>query len=269
MKHKIKILFRSSLAEEYEKLSIVKYFNIIESRSLAQKGDLIIGRYSTLPYYDELEKDIKIIGAELINSFRQHRYIADMSSWYLDFEDITPKTWFRVEEVPENQAGSFILKGETNSKKHLWKTHMFAKNKEEITSLYLRLLDDSLVSTQNIYVRQFEPMIKYGDGLNGLPISKEFRFFIFDKQVVASGFYWSDQIDLFDGQLPNPTEVPKTFLDDVINRVGNNSRFYVVDIGQKINGDWMVVELNCGTMSGLSCVNPDELYGNLKNILVK
>ena len=269
MNKNIKILFRGSLAEEYEKLSIEKHFNIIESRSLIQKGDLIIGRYSTLPYYDELEKDIKIIGAELINSFKQHRYIADMNNWYLDFEDITPKTWFRLEEVLVNQEGSFILKGETNSKKHLWKTHMFAKDKKEITSLYCRLLDDSLISTQNIYVRQFEPMISYGDGLNGLPVSKEFRFFIFDKQVVASGFYWSDQIDLFEEKLPNPTEVPKTFLDDVIYRVGDNSRFYVVDVGQKINGDWMVVELNCGTMSGLSCVNPDELYGNLKNILVK
>ena len=37
--------------------------------------------------------------------------------------------------------------------------------------------------------------------------------------------------------------------------------------GQKENGDWMVVELNDGQMSGVSCCDLGELYGNLKRVL--
>lgn len=36
-----------------------------------------------------------------------------------------------------------------------------------------------------------------------------------------------------------------------------------MDIAQKEDGGWVVVELNDGSMSGLSCIDPDELYNNL------
>ena len=126
-----------------------------------------------------------------------------------------------------------------------------------------RLMDDSLLSSQKLYVRKYEEMVSFGIGVNGLPITKEFRFFICDKQVVASGFYWSEQEFQF-----YPKEVPISFINEVIDRVGDSVRFYVVDVGQKINREWMVVELNDGQMSGLSCINPEELYSNLSKVLI-
>lgn len=265
---KIQMLFRSSLAEENELLTASNYFNIIESRSRAQVGNLVVARYSALPYYDELEKDLLYINVKLINSFKQHRYIADLKNWYLDLEDLTPKTWFRPEDVPIHENGSFILKGETNSRKHLWNTHMFAENRDSISNVFCKLLDDSLISTQQIYVRKFEKLKTFTIGLHDLPITNEFRFFVCDGEILSGGFYWSDHVDELEEQ-PDLNQVPKEFLQKVTKRIGLNARFYVVDVGQKENGDWIVIELNDGQMSGLSCNNPDILYKNLNKILNK
>ena len=43
--------------------------------------------------------------------------------------------------------------------------------------------------------------------------------------------------------------------------------FYVLDIAQKENGDWVLIEVNDGQMSGLSEIDPHELYSNLKKLL--
>lgn len=53
-----KILFRQTLAEENEFETAKKHFEVIDSRSLVKPGDKIICRYSALPYYEELEKDV-------------------------------------------------------------------------------------------------------------------------------------------------------------------------------------------------------------------
>lgn len=253
---------RSSLAEEQEKIEAAKFFNIVEQRVLCPKDSIVIGRYSVLPFYKELEEDLKYLNSKLINSYREHRYVADIQNWYYDLEDMTPKTWFRLEDVPIKQDGSFILKGETNSRKALWNTHMFAKTRSDITNIACKLMDDSLIGSQNIYCRQFEPLISFGNGMNDIPISKEFRFFVCDKKVIASGFYWSEQDFVLSSD-----EVPITFINEIIDRIGDNIRFFVVDVGQKVDGNWIVIELNDGQMSGLSCCNANELYSNLNNIL--
>lgn len=122
------ILFRKYREVEEEFNIASKYITCYESRVDIQPNDLVIGRYSVLPYYQELERDVEKLGAKLINSYKQHRYVADINNWYGDLIDFTPKTWMRPADVPHNEKGSFVLKGETNSKKFLWHTHMFAKD---------------------------------------------------------------------------------------------------------------------------------------------
>jgi hypothetical protein len=70
-----------------------------------------------LPFYKNLEDDIKNIGAQLINTYKQHRFVADLWNWYYWFSDITPKTYNRLEDVPNESEFGFVLKGETKTKK--------------------------------------------------------------------------------------------------------------------------------------------------------
>lgn len=247
----------------------------VDLRSKVPENSLVIGRYSVLPFYKELEEDLLQNGSQLINSYRQHRYIADLSSWYGDFCDITPKTWFNLHEIPNN--GPFILKGETNSRKFSWKTHMFAENKVQAGEVHSRLLNDSMIGTQNIVIRQYVPLKTFDYDFSGLPITEEYRFFILNGKVISGAYYWSSYYDdlIQKGEDINPNNVPKEFIDDVIERVGGNSNFYVVDIARTKepynplynihgNGNWIVVELNDGQMSGLSMNDPDNLYQKIK-----
>jgi hypothetical protein len=256
--------------EKEELAAMQAHFKCIHNRTLAEKEQLIVGRYAVLPYYKELEEDLAILSSKIINTYEQHSYIADLKNWYQDLKLCTPKTWFQASDVPMDEPGSFVLKGATNSKKNLWRTHMFAEDRTQIGKVLANLMDDTMISMQNIYVRKFVPLKTYCKGINEMPITKEFRFFICDGQVLTGAFYWSSHVyDLEEAGIPVPdvSEVPKEFLNDVIGRVGSNARFWVLDVAETEAGDWIVVELNDGQMSGLSENDPKVLYKNLAAVL--
>ncbi|NJN96365.1 MAG: ATP-grasp domain-containing protein [Anaerolineales bacterium] len=265
-----KILFRSSgwKEEEEEKKIASKHFDVISQRTEAKPGDIIIGRYSVLPFYKELENDLQNQESQLINSFHQHQYIADIKNWYEDLEQETFKTWFRAEDIPLDEPGPFVLKGQTNSRKFLWKTHMFAKDKEELSKVFERLLDDSLIGTQEIYFRKYEKLKKFDlEEINGIPISNEWRFFVAENQIISKGFYWSSHLEDIKESGQKIEEPDETLVKRIIEKVGNNASFYVVDVAQKEDNSWMMVELNDGQMSGLSDNSPETLYSGLRKVL--
>lgn len=227
-------------------------------------GDLVVGRYSVLPFYSEQAKDIEYVGATLINSYQQHQYVADLGNWVPDLDRLTPRTWRNIEDIPEK--GPFVLKGETNSRKSHWLQDMYADGKLEAIAIHNRLVDDGLLSQQKIYIRQYIPLVKYLDGVNGMPVTKEFRFFVAFGIILCGGYYWQNYIDDL-SEKPDPHEVPLDFLHDVMARVGNQSNFYTIDVAQTQSGEWIVIELNEGQMAGLSCNDPMELYKGLSQAL--
>jgi len=260
------ILYRGIEFEKEELAAASKYFVCTNRRPDIQSGDLVIGRYSLWPFYSDQEADINYVGARLINDCAKHRYIADLQNYVYDLQELTPRTWNNVYSLPENI--SFVLKGETNSRKSNWKKDMFAPSKKEAIEIYGRLLDDSLIGHQQIYVREYVPLMKYLDGVNGMPVTKEFRFFVAYGLILSGEYYWQNYIDDLP-EKPDVNEVPQTFLQQVIDRVGNQSNFYTIDVGQTQQGDWIVIELNEGQQAGLSCNDPEKLYHNLYNCLVQ
>lgn len=263
------ILFRADHDTEHELEVAQHYFTVREIRSSIPANRLVIGRYSVLPFYKELEEDIECGGSKLINTHKQHRYIADMGNWYRDLVLYTPKTWTRLEAVPPD-AYPIIIKGETNSKKFLWDTHMFAPTMREAVDVVSNLTNDGIIGDQSLYFRQYVPLKKYLNGFRNMPVTKEFRCFVLDGQVLTKAFYWSnylDDIEQLTGELPDPKDIPAQFLQTVIDQVGKNARFYVIDVAQTEEGEWIVIELNDGQMSGLSMTDPDELYMKMAEIL--
>jgi hypothetical protein len=266
----MKMLFRHSLAELGEYEVATQHFNVIDSRTQVQPGDTVMCRYSCLPYYRELERDVSNLGGTMLTTHDQHDYVADLRRWYSDLKHLTPKTWFSLADaMSDPYPGPYCLKGATNSRKNLWRTHMFAQNKEEMRDVYFRLMDDTMISDQGVYIRAYEPLVQYGESLSGIPVAKEFRFFVFSGQVVAGGYYWSSQLDLFPNeQPPMASEVPQCFIQQVIQQVGDAIPFWVFDCAQRQDGAWRVIELNDGQMSGLSCIAPEELYSKLAMVMV-
>ena len=88
----MKVLFRQD-QDNWEELPIVsEYMDVVTCRTECRDNDLVVGRYSVLPFYSELEKDLEYFGSRLINSYRQHSWIADFD-YYEEMRGLTPKTW--------------------------------------------------------------------------------------------------------------------------------------------------------------------------------
>lgn len=263
-KHAV-ILYRKGVNDDDSELqSAQNRFEVSHLRNAIPPNSIVIGRYSVLPFYKELELDLAQNGSRLINSFAQHQFLADMREWYPVLEGLTPKLYRRLQDLPE--VGPFVLKGQTNSKKANWATHMFAATKRDAGDVWSRLADDTLIAQQEILARDYVPLKRLMTGFNGLPITKEFRFFVLFDRVLCGAFYWSNYVADLD-TVPQVDEVPKSFLREVINRIGSRANFYALDVAQTESGEWIVVELNDGQMSGLSCNDSQTFYGEIERAL--
>lgn len=244
-------------------------FEITPRRTVEEMRDrLVIGRYSVLPFYKELVDDLAVVGSRLINSFSQHCYIADVTAWAHDLEGVTPQTWEYMDQLPDD-GRAFVLKGNTNSHKFLWDTHMFAENSRAAIEVYGRLTDDAFISTQRIIAREFVPLHEYYKALHGLPVTEEYRFFVCCGQIVSGGFYWSNHVEEITEQFgaPDPACVPVDFLQEAIGRIGDKATFYALDVARTADGNWIVIEINDGQQSGISENDPAVLYKRLRAIL--
>lgn len=260
------VIYARSTFEKEELEVAAKHFPIINYRTQVEAGDLVVCRYSLLPFAQDLEVEVQSLGGRLINTHREHQYVADLQNWEEDLRGMTPRTWFRIQDAPEE--GPFVVKGQTNSRKDRWRTHMFAANRREATEVQLRLQDDNLFAEQKIYVREFVKLKTLGIDIGGAPVTLEYRFFVYRGRVLASGYYWANQLE--DGKywetqaaVPGPEIVPQAFLDSVLEKVAGKCPFLVLDVGILEDGTPIVIELNDGCMSGLSCVDPEVLYSGL------
>ena len=256
------IYIRGSFAEREEIEAAKEWFFVAENRAAIPEHSLVIPRYTALPYYMELEADMADMRCRLINTYQEHNYVAHMRNWYYDLADITPRTWFALDQMPIE--GPFVMKGATNSKKFQWDTHMFAKDRYEAVEVACRLGEDSVIGTQPIVGREYVELTHLADGVRGLKVCEEYRFFVLNGVIVDAGFYWSSHQDDLDREYSPWDEVPEEFTYEVIKRVSPHIPFFVFDVARKADGDWMVVELNDGQQSGLSAINPNKFYENLR-----
>jgi hypothetical protein len=261
---KTQILFRTdpSSLEEYNVSR--KYFDVVQNRTDCLNS-IVIPRYSCLPYYRELEKDLRNLKCTMINSYEQHQWIANFD-YYEELKKYTFQTWTDHDfyQAPE---GQYVVKGRTNSRKNAWKKLMFAENKIQALNIAAELMQDSLIATQGIIYRKYEKLKTLEIGSGDQPFVNEWRFFVYRDSILSYGYYWScGEECLKTAKLDSKA---MDLVGEIIDISKNYVNFYVIDIAQKENGDWVMVELNDGSMSGLSENDPEKLYNNLKIQLTK
>jgi len=257
------ILFRKDYDSEEEFNIAKEYFQVVEYRSEIPTGSLVIPRYSALPYYKELEVDVNNLGSTLINSHRSHLWIANFE-YYQDLKEYTPRSWTENEFASCSDEGPFVLKGLTNSRKFRWNTHMFAETKRDAVLMGAELMQDPMISQQGIIYRKYIPLKTFEIGLNGLPFTNEFRFFFYKETILTYGFYWSI---MENPELGKIDEEGIQLARDVAKIASKHVDFFVLDVAEKQDGGWVLIEINDGQMSGLSNNTPHKLYSKLKETL--
>lgn len=257
------ILFRQSSDSQHEFEIAQKYFNVVKQRMACPHDSLIIGRYSVLPHYNELINDLKYLHCNLINSYDEHKWIANFE-YYNVLKYCTPQTWELDNFYKCDYDGPFVVKGKTNSKKQNWNKMMYAESKKDVWKIVSDLNSDITISDQGIIVRKYVPLKLLEVGINGMPFTNEWRFFYYKQHRLSYGFYWDGLCDC--PEKAEMTEEGLSKADEVAMICKDYTNFVVIDIAQTAQGDWIVIELNDGQCSGLSANKPDDLYSALASI---
>lgn len=260
------ILYRPEVGDDPDEIAALKESGIPYSRFRTEipENSLVVGRYSVLPYYSEVEGDVKNRNSEFANSETQHRFLADILQVAPFLEGLTPPAYSTWIDLPED---SYFLKGKTNSRKTNWETHCFAKTAKDVPTIARRLLDDTFIRDQGIVVRPYIPLETFDVGINGMPVTNEWRFFFWGNQEVAHGYYWANFEEFADQAVLDPEGI--ALAQKVANKVAaaGKAKFFVVDVAKTQKGNWICIELNDGQMSGLCCIDPTEFYQSLKRIV--
>jgi hypothetical protein len=223
----------------------------------------VIPRFRAIPFGRELEGEVKYQGSELLNSYKQHRFAADLGEWYSVLEDLTAESWPGVEHIPVRENGPFIVKGETNSRRQLWKTHCFAKDRAALGPVVANLTADTLIGHQRLWIRRFEELNVLGEDVSGMPINEEYRVFYLDGEVVGRGFYWVNMLGEMAEFTLKPEEIDEELLRIVGERIGDRIRFAAVDYARRADGSWCVIEVNDGVQAGVCGVDPFSMWGRV------
>jgi hypothetical protein len=271
MNNNICVLFRDNFDNQEEREICSKYFPTYRYMADIPKNNLVICRYSCVPFYNELEYNLKQKGCKLINSLPVHKMITSFD-WYFIYDNnnfiksVTPKTWlsYDIDRIRNEHPGPYVVKGCTNSKKFQWNTHMYAEDFNALVKVINNLSNDGLTSEQNIIVRKYIPLETYEVGINGLPFTNEWRVFCLKNVVLTYGYYWSP--------LDDKSKIDNTgmmdFVDTLVRHFSSyHLDFYVLDVARTVDGKWILIEVNDAQMSGLSDIKPDDLYKNLYETL--
>lgn len=229
-------------------------------------GSEVMLRFRALPFGREMEEEIWSRDCSLVNLYNEHRWAADIGNWYPQLETVTPKSWKGVESIPLNENGPFFVKGETNSRRDRWATHAYAKDRSELGNVIANLQGDSLIKNQEIWIRKFVELNSPMVDVVGMPVSEEYRLFIYDGKLVASGFYWANHLLELEelGFIPDKYSIPNDFFQTVVELIDDAITFVAVDVAKTAIGDWIVVEVNDGQMAGLCGCDAGELYSGLR-----
>jgi len=244
--------------EEIEVAS--KYFNTYKLRTEIPEGSTVICRYAALPDNRELELDLLNLGSKLINSNTQHNWIANFD-YYDEIKQFTPRSWREYEFPSCNHKGPFVVKGATNSLKNSFYKNMYAANRIEASRVASNIAKDCYVGQQSIIYREFIELRTFAeDPINRMPIANEHRLFFYKNTLLSHGYYWDNSE--FDPPLDAKGLQLAQKVADIVQHYVN---FYVIDIAETKDGEWIVIELNDGQQSGLSRNDPNTLYSNLKS----
>jgi hypothetical protein len=197
-------------------------------------------------------------GVRLLNDPAAYRHCHYLPESYPIIEPYTPRSvWIKtmgevsMDEIMEllRPFGSapVVVKDYVKSRKHEWSEACFIPSASERASVervvrhFLELQGDDL--SEGLVFREFiefEPLGRHPK--SGMPLTKEFRLFFLDGQPIFWTPYWDE------GDYAGLTPPVERF---AVVAGGVRSRFFTMDVAQRRDGDWLIVELGDGQVAGL------------------
>lgn len=211
-------------------------------------------------FYSLLEEK----GIVLINTPDEYRTYHLLPEWYSDFEEETAKSVWEEQGSLENALemakaleGAYIVKDYVKSRKHEWYDACYIKNiadKNNTSKVIGNFIERQGVSlVGGIVLRKFEHLMQIGfHEKSGMPLSEEYRVFIYAGRILNIQDYWTEKADV------KITDEEKHWLEEIAHKVKSN--FATVDIARKANGSLVILEFGDGQVSGLQQMDAMDFY---------
>ncbi len=222
-----------------------------ESRLAAYRGWMV-----TPAQYRVLYEALIARGIRLINDPDQYRHGHYLPENYPVIEGRTPRSlWLTgdlgIDRIMDALApfggGSVIVKDYVKSRKHEWVEACFIPSAadrqavERVVGRFLELQGEDL--NEGLVFREFVEFEPIGiHPRSGMPLTEEYRTFWLDGAPIDWASYW-------DGGADRDRRPPIERFTEVAASV--RSRFFTMDLARRRDGEWMIVEVGDGQVSGL------------------
>lgn len=227
--------------------------------------------------YETFYQGLKDKGYNLINNPKEYLGCHHISNWYPVIQEFTPKTVIvhsdNVREILDAArtfgSSSIIIKDFVSSQKHSWKEACFIPSGNDVMSA-ARIIATFVAMQKEvdgvqggIVLREFVPLRSIGvHPKSGMPLSQEFRAFVFNGKIISLSKYW--EYGKYTEDEPSHSLIAK-IAAKVYKKI--SSKFFTIDLAQKENGEWICIEVGDGQVSSLPELgNKKEFYSRLMNI---
>lgn len=104
-----------------------------------------------------------------------------------------------------------------------------------------------------ILLRKFETLKQIGfHEKSGMPISEEYRVFIFAGRILIMDDYWRE------GEVVRFSDEEQKWIEEIACKVKSN--FVTMDLARKEDGSLIIMELGDGQVSGIQQIKPEHFY---------
>jgi hypothetical protein len=204
-----------------------------------------------VPQYEELYNTLDELGYELINTPEQYKNCHHFPESYDYTKEHTSKAIFIKEwdesilqDISDFFGGkSFLMKDYVKSAKHvpgLFKMQGGISGEALLEKVEEFVEHRGALFSEGLVFKEFESLKKYGDNVN------EYRLFFYENRLISC----SQNSNLKPLEASSPIT---KFAEDVAFQIDSN--FFTIDVAEKDDGTWMIIETGDGQVSGLS---PDQ-----------
>lgn len=211
--------------------------------------------------YERLYAALVEKGLLLINTPAAYKHCHYLPESYHIIEGYTPRSLWLTVEAGVDMDGlmqqlrifgdkPIIVKDFVKSRKHEWYEACYipsASDKNavgQVVTRFLQLqgedLNEGLVFREFI---EFAPLTSHSR--SGMPLTKEFRLFVLDGQIIVSAEYWEEGNYGHDQQTSPPLDLFRQIAQKI------QSRFFTLDVAMQRDGTWSIVEVGDAQVAGL------------------
>ena len=215
-------------------------------------------------FYSLLEEQ----GIILLNTPDEYEKYHLLPGWYNDFKTETPETVWELQgkleaalQIAKQLEGPYVVKDYVKSRKHEWYDACFIESiddRENAARVIGNFIDRQGIDlVGGIVLRKFEKLKKIGyHERSGMPLSEEYRVFIYAGKILAVDDYWLEDSDV------NLSTEEYQWMESIAQRVKSN--FVTVDLARKEDGSLIIMELGDGQVSGLQQIDAEVFYKTFK-----